>query len=99
MYVDSAEQKPLVFATVLLPDNSLTLLNTKKYKNEKNKNKDNKNDNNTHKKGSGNGGSEIYYIFLQQNCISGGFEVCNSVTARPSKCKSQRLQRFGNWIR
>jgi hypothetical protein len=51
VYVDSAEQKPSVFAAVLLPGNCLILLNTKKYKNEKNKNKDNKNNNNnTYKK-------------------------------------------------
>jgi hypothetical protein len=49
--VDSAEQKPSVFAAVLLPGNCLILLNTKEYKNEKSKNKDNKNNNNnTHKK-------------------------------------------------
>ena len=51
VYVDSAEQKSLVFAAVLLPANCLILLNTKKYKNEKSKNKGNKNNNNnTHKK-------------------------------------------------
>ena len=70
VYVNSAEQKPLVFAAVLLPGNCLILSNTKKYKYKKSKNKDNNNNNNTYKKGSGNGGSEIYYILLQQNCIS-----------------------------
>jgi hypothetical protein len=88
VYVDSAEQKPLVLAAVLLPGNCQIVPNTKKYKNWKSENKDNKN--NTHKKGSGNGGSEIYYILLQQKSVSGGFEVCNSVAARPSKCKLQR---------
>jgi len=72
VYVDSAEQKPLVFTAVLLPGNCLILLNTKKYKKEKSKDKDkdNKNNNNTYKKGSGNGGNEIYYILLQQSCIT-----------------------------
>jgi hypothetical protein len=70
VYVNSAEQKPLVFAAVLLPGNCLILSNTKKYEYKKSKNKDNKNNNNAHKKGSGNGGSEIYYILLQQNCRS-----------------------------
>jgi len=70
VYVDSAQQKPLVFAAVLLPGNCLILLNTQKYKNEKSKHKDNKNNNKTYKKDSGNGGNEIYYILLQQNCIT-----------------------------
>jgi len=70
VYVDSAEQKSLLFAAVLLPGNCLILLNTKKCKNEKSKKKDNKNNNNTYKKGSGNCGNEIYYILLQQNCIT-----------------------------